>query len=78
MQLLTETLDPEIPMDFEESMGSKSMAQSRQGGGSGSGLGMGMGRGGQDRLLVERMKRGEGRLKELRVQVRGYLTDKIG
>jgi hypothetical protein len=74
MHILTETLDPEIPMEFEESMGSKSIAQSRLGLGSGSGsvsvMGLGLIRNGQDRLLAERMKRGEGRLKELRVQVR--------
>ena len=72
MHVLTETLDPEIPMNFEESTGSKSLAQDRQG----AGMGMGVGRNAENRLLVERMKRGEARLKELRIQVSGCRSDK--
>ena len=76
MHVLTETLDPEIPMNFEESTGSKSLAQDRQGAGVGVGMGVGVGRNAENRLLVERMKRGEARLKELRIQVSGCRSDK--
>ena len=71
MSVLTRTLDPEIPMDYEESVGPKSSIQGRKGSGPGSGSVSGVN--GSDRVLVERARRGEARLKELRVQVR-YMT----